>query len=279
MSEQTVYLNGTYLPLQEAKVSVLDRGFLFGDGVYEVIPVYGGRIFRAQEHLIRLKNSLQGIRLQNPYTDAEWLAIFAPFLDKSKDQYFYLQITRGVAPKRDHAFPEQVQPTVFVMCSDILPFAGKATGIKAITLEDTRWDLCHIKAITLLANILLRQAALDTGNAEAILLKHGEVTEGAASNVFAVIDGVLVTPLNNGAILAGITRDVILELAKRNGIPCREQKITLEALQGASEIWATSSTREIIPIVSLDGKPVGDGKPGALYQQMDALLQQEKLLS
>ncbi len=279
MSEQTVYLNGVYVPLQDAKVSVLDRGFLFGDGVYEVIPVYNGHIFRVHEHLKRLDNSLAAIRLENPYTSAQWLAIFEPFLDNSKDQYFYVQVTRGAAPKRDHAFPEQVQPTVFVMCSDIKPFEGKSTGIKAITLDDTRWELCNIKAITLLANILLRQEALDGGNAEAILVKQGYVTEGAASNIFAVIDGVLMTPLNNGAILPGITRDVILELARRNAIPCSEQVIALEALNSASEIWATSSTREIVPIIELDGKPVGGAKPGPLFKQMDALLQQEKSLS
>lgn len=278
MNEQIVYLNGEYLPLRDAKISVLDRGFLFGDGVYEVIPVYKGHIFRAKAHLGRLANSLQGIRLANPHTDAEWMALFEPFLDKTKDQYFYLQITRGVAASRDHGFPEQVTPTVFIMCSEIKPFAGKQTGISAITLDDTRWALCHIKAITLLANILLRQEALDAGSAEAILIKQGMVIEGAASNVFAVIDGVLVTPLNNGTILAGITREVILELAQHNAVPCREQMIPLSALQRASEIWVASSTREIIPIVALDGQPVADGKPGVIYQQIDALFQQEKMM-
>ena len=279
MSDQTVYLNGFYLPLQDAKISVLDRGFLFGDGVYEVIPVYNGHIFRIKEHLTRLDNSLKAIRLENPHTTAEWLAIFEPFLDSSKEQYFYVQITRGAASKRDHAFPDQVQPTVFVMCSDIKPFEGKVSGVKGVTLDDTRWELCQIKAITLLANILLRQEALDQGCAEAILIKQGYVTEGAASNVFIVIDGVLMTPLNNGAILPGITRDVILELARRNNIPCSEQVIAMEALESASEIWVTSSTREIIPVIELDGKPVADGKPGALFKQMDALLQNEKKIS
>ncbi len=276
MSETKVYLNGEYLPLADAKVSVLDRGFLFGDGVYEVIPVYSGNIFRVQEHLRRLNNSLDDIRLDNPHSSEEWLTIFEPFLDKSKDQSIYLQITRGVASKRDHAFPEQVKPTVFVMCSDIKPFEGKFTGIKAITLDDTRWQLCNIKAITLLANILLRQEAIDEGCAEAILIKQGYVTEGAASNVFVVIDGVLMTPLNDGAILPGITRDVILELAEKQQIPCSEQVIALEALNAASEIWVTSSTREIIPVVELDGRVIGDGKPGPLFTQMDALLQAEK---
>lgn len=276
MNETIVYLNGQYLPLFEAKVSVLDRGFLFGDGVYEVIPVYSGNIFRIQEHLKRLDNSLAEIRLDNPYSVEQWLTIFEAFLDKSKDQSIYLQITRGVAAKRDHAFPEQVKPTVFVMCSDIKPFEGKITGIKAITLDDTRWELCNIKAITLLANILLRQEAIDEGCAEAILVKQGYVTEGAASNVFVVIDGVLMTPPSNASILPGITRDVILELAGKNMISCSEQVISVEALALASEIWVTSSTREIIPVVELDGKKVGDGKPGPLFKQMDALLQAEK---
>lgn len=279
MAEQTVFLNGEYLPLAEAKISVMDRGFLFGDGVYEVIPVYAGRIFRTQEHLKRLNHSLTDIRLDNPYTPDEWEAIFQPFLDTSQDQSIYLQITRGIAEKRDHVFPEIVKPTVLVMCSEVKPFEGKFAGIKAVTLDDTRWELCHIKAITLLANILLRQEAIEEGCAEAILIKQGYVTEGAASNVFAVIDGVLMTPLNNGAILAGITRDVILELAAQNNIPFSEQIIALEALQQASEIWVTSSTREIVPVVELDGLKVGDGKPGALFRRMDTLLQAEKQLA
>ncbi len=276
MADLTVFLNGEYLPLAEAKISVMDRGFLFGDGVYEVIPVYAGRIFRIEEHLRRLNNSLTDIRLDNPYTPQEWQAIFQPLLVSDKDQSLYLQITRGIAEKRDHAFPEKVTPTVLVMCTEVKPFEGKFTGIKAVTLDDTRWDLCHIKAITLLANILLRQEAIDEGCAEAILIKQGYVTEGAASNVFAVIDGVLMTPLNNGAILAGITRDVILELAAQNNIPFSEQVIALEALQQATEIWVTSSTREIVPVVELDGLKVGDGKPGPLFRRMDTLLQAEK---
>ena len=185
-------------------------------------------------------------------------------------------MTRGVAEKRDHAFPAQITPTIFVMCTDITPFAGKYIGIKSVTVDDTRWQLCHIKAITLLANILLRQEAVDQGCAEAILVKNGYVIEGAASNLFAVIDGVLITPPKSNEILPGITRDVILELAEANNIPYREDIIALEALQTASEIWVASSTREILPVVELDGKPVADGKPGVVWQQMDALLQAYK---
>lgn len=275
MSEQ-VYLNGHYLPLAEAKISVLDRGFLFGDGVYEVIPAYNGRLFRLEDHVRRLNDSLAAIRLPIDYSVEQWLAIFQPMLDSDKDQYIYLQVTRGYAPKRDHGFPAQVVPTIFAMCSEIKPFAGRVSGVKAITLDDTRWQFCNVKAITLLANILLRQEALDQDCAEAILLRNGYVTEGAASNLFAVIEGELVTPPKNNEILPGITRDVIIELAQANGIGCREDVIALEALQEASELWVTSSTREIVPVVELDGKPVGDGKPGALWQRMDQLLQAYK---
>ena len=272
----TVYLNGEYLPLVDAKVSVLDRGFLFGDGVYEVIPVYAGRLFRFEDHVVRLNNSLREIRLALDKTVAEWQAIFQPMLDSSKDQYIYLQITRGVAPKRDHGFPEQLVPTVFAMCSDIKPFAGRVTGVKALTLDDTRWQMCHVKAITLLANILLRQHALDQDCAEAILVRNGYIVEGAASNVFAVIDDELITPPKNNEILPGITRDVILELADANNMPYREDVLALEALQNATELWVTSSTREIVPIIELDGNMVGSGQPGSVYQKMDQLLQAYK---
>ncbi len=271
-----VYLNGEYLPLAEAKVSVLDRGFLFGDGIYEVIPAYSGHLFRLENHIERLNNSLKGIRLELNYSVDAWQAIFQPLLESDKDQYIYLQITRGYAPKRDHGFPEQVVPTVFAMSSEIKPFPGKLTGIKAVTLDDNRWQLCNIKAITLLGNILLRQEALDRNSAEAILVKNGYVVEGAASNVFAVIDGELITPPKSNEILPGITRDVILELAQANNIPCREDIIALEALQEASEIWVTSSTREIVPVVELDGNTVADGKPGPVWHAMDQLLQAYK---
>jgi len=271
-----VYLNGDYLPLAEAKVSVLDRGFLFGDGVYEVIPAYAGRLFRLEDHIVRLNNSLAGIRLPLSYSVADWQAIFQPMLDSSKDQYIYLQVTRGYAAKRDHGFPEQIVPTVFAMCSEIKPFAGRVNGIRAVTLDDTRWQMCNIKAITLLANLLLRQDALDKDCAEALLVKDGYVTEGAASNLFAVIDGVLVTPAKNHEILPGITRDVILELAAANHVAYREDVISLEQLKAASEVWVTSSTREIVPVIELDGVAVGEGKPGPVWHTVDNLLQTYK---
>ncbi len=271
-----VYLNGEYLPLADAKVSVLDRGFLFGDGVYEVIPAYRGRLFRLEDHVARLNNSLNGIRLPLPLSVTDWEAIFRPLLENDIDQSVYLQITRGYAPKRDHGFPEQVVPTIFAMSSELKPFAGRTSGIKAVTLDDTRWQLCNIKAITLLGNILLRQEAIDQGGAEAILVRNGYVVEGAASNLFAVLDGELITPPKSHEILPGITRDVILELAAANNIPFREDVIALEALENASEVWVTSSIREIVPAVELDGRLIGDGKPGPIWKRMDDLLQAYK---
>ncbi len=273
---KTVYLNGQYLPLSDAKISVLDRGFLFGDGVYEVIPVYHGEFFCFDAHFERLENSLNLIRLENPHTREQWRELMTALIDTTKDQYIYLQVTRGYAEKRDHAFPEKVTPTVFIMCSDIVPFAGKNHGVKAVSLDEIRWSMCNIKAITLLPNILLRQQAVEQNCAEAILLKEGYVTEGAASNVFAVIDDVLVTPPKNNLILAGITRDVILEIAKQQGIPHNEDVISLDALKTASEIWLVSSTREILPVVELDGEKVAYGKVGRLWWVMNQLFQAYK---
>ncbi|MDO8843707.1 MAG: D-amino acid aminotransferase [Methylicorpusculum sp.] len=273
MDTKTVYLNGEYLPLNEAKVSVLDRGFLFGDGIYEVIPAYSGRLFRLQEHLERLENSLDSIRLVNPHSREQWSELLQPLLTPDQDQYIYLQITRGVAPKRDHAFPIPTVPTVFAMSSPIVPLPDLDQGVKAITVKDNRWGHCNIKAITLLANILQRQAAIDQGCAEAILVKEDYVTEGAASNIFVVLDGVLITPPKGPEILPGITRDLILEIAEANAISYCEDIIAFEALKSASEIWLTSSTREIIPVVNLDGADIADGKPGPLWHKMHQLYQ------
>jgi len=274
--DSQVYLNGEYLPLSEAKVSVLDRGFLFGDGVYEVIPSYSGDLFRMQDHLDRLQASMSRVRLELSYDFEQWLDILTPLLDKTKDQYIYLQITRGVAPKRDHAFPKSPHPTVFAMCSDIKAFAGVETGVKAMTMEDSRWEMCDVKATTLLANVLLRQKAIEQGCAEAILHRQGYVTEGAASNLFAVIDGILLTPEKTAEILPGITRQVILELAKENNFKMSEEVISLEALQSATEIWITSSTREIVPVIELDSVKVGDGEPGPVFNKMNQLFQEYK---
>jgi D-alanine transaminase len=275
-TDSRVYLNGEYLPLSEAKVSVLDRGFLFGDGVYEVIPSYSGNLFRMQDHLDRLQDSMSRIRLELAYDFRQWLDILTPLLDKAKDQYIYLQITRGGAPKRDHAFPKNPVPTIFAMCSAIKPFAGVESGVKALTMEDSRWEMCNVKATTLLANVLLRQQAIEQGGAEAILYRNGHVTEGAASNLFAVIDGILITPKKTAEILPGITRQVILELAAKNGFQVSEEIISLDALQTASEIWITSSTREIVPVIELDSAKIGEGIPGSVFKKMNQLFQEYK---
>lgn len=272
--DSVVYLNGEYLPLDQAKVSVLDRGFLFGDGVYEVIPVYGGKPLRLAEHLRRLDRSLSGIRMVSPLSDGEWAEIFGRLIDGREDQYIYLQVTRGAAPKRDHAIPAEIQPTVFVMRSLIAPIP--LDGIRAVTLDDIRWRCCNIKAITLLANVLLRQDAVDKGAAEAILVRDGWVTEGAASNIFIVRDGVLVTPPKSKELLPGITRDLVLELARESGIPAEERTFRLEELKAADEIWMTSSTREVLAVIELDGATVGDGTPGPIWRRIQAIYQTYK---
>ena len=274
-----VHLNGRNLPAEEACVPVLDRGFIFGDGVYEVIPVFGGHPFRLDEHLQRLENSLSEVRIPSPHTRGEWTTLIRNLIDANGggDQSLYLQVTRGPAA-RDHALPENPAPTVFAMSNPLRPPAPEVLeqGIEAITLDDIRWSRCHIKAISLLPNILLRQTALDAGATEAILTRDGQATEGAASNLFAVLDGELRTPPKGPRLLPGITRDVILELAAANGIPHREADIRAEDLAHASEVWVTSSTREILPVTTLDGKAVGNGRPGPVFRRMYDLYQANK---
>lgn len=275
-----VYLNGEFLPARDAKVSVLDRGFLFADGVYEVIPVYGSRLFRLEHHLQRLDQSLAGIRLANPLLHRRWAEILHGLVEKSGggDQSLYLQVTRGVAPTRDHTFPKEVHPTVFAMSQPLeeAPEQQLREGITAITVEDIRWKLCDIKAITLLPNVLLRQQAVEAGAAEAILIRDGDVTEGAASNVFVVIRGHVVTPPKGKLLLPGITRDLVVELCRGHGIPCSESPVSLPQLRAADEIWLTSSNREVIAVTRLDGMPVSGGRPGPLWQKVMQLYRDYK---
>ncbi|MGD8785558.1 MAG: D-amino acid aminotransferase [Thioalkalispiraceae bacterium] len=279
MSDPLVYLNGEFLPLSEAKIPVLDRGFIFGDGIYEVIPVYAKRLFRLDEHLIRLNNNLVATRIPNPYPESEWKKILSQIVMKSEseDQSVYLQITRGVA-KRDHAFPDDVTPTVFVMSSPLVVTDEVSFnhGIAAITLDDIRWQYCNIKAITLLPNILLRQTAIDEGAQEAILVRDGEVTEGAASNIFIVIDGVIKTPPKSSHLLPGITRDLVVELAHEHKLECIEENFSRPELEAAEEIWLTSSMKEIMPIVKLNDEIVADGKPGKITRKMYDIYQSYK---
>ncbi len=282
----TVYLNGKFMPLEEAYIPVLDRGFIFGDGVYEVIPVYSKHTFRVSEHLKRLQSSLDGIRLSNPHNEAEWTKLITELIagNAGDDQYLYLHITRGVA-KRDHAFPQPpVQPTVFMMSSPLLPPASEllAKGVSAVTAEDNRWLRCDIKAISLLPNVLLRQQAVDAGCAETLLIRKGNdstgdfMTEGAASNIFLVKNGTLLAPPKDNLMLPGITYDVVLEIAAANKIPYQVRKIAKSEVFDADELLLTSSTKEVLPITTLDGKPVGTGRPGAMFTRMHSLYQNFK---
>jgi D-alanine transaminase len=276
---KTVYLNGEFVAADEAKVSVFDRGFLLGDGVYEVIPVYQGHCFQLAGHLRRLQNSLDGVRMKNPMSSSQWQNIIEQLIEKNGggDQSVYLQVTRGVAP-RDHTFPEGVEPSAFVMSNPLKPVPEfyKTEGIKAITVPDIRWMNCHIKAITLLPNSLLRQQAQDVGAQEALLIRDDYLTEGSASNAYAVIDGAIHTAPKDARVLPGITRDVVEQLAKQAGIAFIEQPVSEAALRKADEIWISSSTREVVPVTTLDGQAVGTGKPGPVWQQIDALYQQFK---
>ncbi len=274
-----VYLNGKFVTAEDAKVSAFDRGFIFGDGVYEVIPVYGGRPFRLLQHLSRLKNSLDAVGISNPLTNERWTKIIDELIgDAGKtDQAIYLQVTRGAAP-RDHAFPKDISPTVFAY-SKPMTYPGETeleNGVAAVTTADIRWRRCDIKAIALLANVVLRQQAIEQGKAEAILIHDQHVTEGAASNIFVVKDGVIYTPPKGDQILPGITRDLVVELANRNGIDCRETGITEQQLRNADEVWMTSSTKEILSIVEIDGHIVGDGKRGPVHKRLYSLYQAYK---
>jgi len=282
--DRRIYLNGEYMALADANISVLDRGFLLGDSIYEVIPIFAGKPFRLKHHLQRMDNSLGSIRIENPHTPDEWKAIITelvsqyPDPDNNLDQSLYIHITRGISPIRDHVFPGPITPSVFVMSSPInyakLPDPEK--GISAVTIDDIRWKLCCIKATTLLPNVLARQAAAEQDAAEAIMIRDGLALEGAASNLFIVKDGVLITPPKGNELLPGITRDLVLELAENNTINYKEDSITLEDLQNADEIWLTSSVREIIPVTELDGKKLEGTHPGPLWRQMRGLYDQYK---
>ncbi len=278
MSE-IVYLNGEFMPLEKAHIPVLDRGFIFGDGVYEVIPVYSHHPFRLPEHLKRLQHSLDGIRLANPMDDAGWTGLIRDIVARNAgdDQSVYLQVTRGVA-RRDHAFPKNVKPTVFMMSSPLVTPAAEVveSGVRAITATDFRWLKCDVKSVSLLGNCLLRQAAVDADAVETVLFRDGYLTEASASNVFVVKNGKLLAPPKNHLVLPGITYDVVLELAAANGIPVEVREIPEQEVRGADELWLSSSTKEVLAITSLDGRPVGNGKPGAMFHKIHRLYQDFK---
>ena len=266
------YLNGEVTTLERAAVSPLDRGFLLGDGVYEVIPCYGGTPFRLDAHLRRLQDSLAACRIRDPLTPERWRAILGEVCEANGggDLALYLQVTRGCAQTRAHEFPDGVEPTVFVMASPLPSRHAEPEGLRAVVREDPRWARCDIKAIALLPNVLLRQEAVDTGADEAILQRDGVLTEGAASTVFIARDGVVATPRLHRGLLPGITREVIRELAERHGLPCETRTITVDELRSADEVWLSSATKEVAPVIAIDGQAVGDGNPGPLYRRMRA---------
>lgn len=280
MSSSICYLNGEYLPLQQASIPVLDRGFIFGDGIYEVIPVFSGNIFRLEQHLHRLDTNLDAIRIQQPLVMQQWQDVIQQLIEKNPstgDQSIYLQITRGVA-KRDHVFPQNTVPTVFMMINPLKTPSRQSLhkGLSVITLDDIRWQNCNIKSTSLLGNILLKQQAADSDADEAILLREGVITEGSASNVFIVNGGIIKTPIKTRYLLPGITRDLVVELANTHKLACEEITLRLEELEQADEIWLSSSTRDIAPVCSCNNRLVGNGKPGPLWQTMYTIFQDYK---
>ena len=275
-----VFLNGGFVRLEDAKVSVLDRGFIFGDGVYEVVPVYSKVPFRLDEHLARLERSLSAVGIRNPHTPEQWRGFVAGLIERQsfEDQAVYFQVTRGVAP-REHAFPKDpVAPTVFMMASPLVnpPAEQVERGAAAVSARDNRWLRCDIKSISLIGNVLLRQLSAEAAAAETILFRDGKLTEASASNVFIVKGGVIQGPPKNALILPGITYDVVVELARAAGMPIELRDIAEAEVRAADEIFVTSSSKEVLAIVELDGRRVGDGRPGPAFRRMYRLYQDFK---
>ena len=271
------HLDGSYLPLADARVSPLDRAFLFGDAVYEVIPVYGRRPFRLREHLDRLNRSLAGIGMAPPRTHAEWAAMCSRLLeqDGARESYIYLQVTRGGELGRNHAWPDGLRPTVFayVTALDPTPAALLEKGVSAVTAADIRWARRDIKSTALLANVLLKKLAVDAGAFETIMIENGELTEGSSTTVHVIQDAVIHAPANGHHILPGTTRDVVWDLAARLNIPCRAGPVPESMLRSAQEIWLSFATRGLLAVTSLDGRPVGAGRPGPMWRRVSEAFQ------
>ncbi len=277
------YLNGHYGPVRDARVSVLDRGFIFGDGVYEVLPVYGGKIFRFEQHMARLQRSLGELRIGNPLTSAEWLTIARRLIQSQIDgggsvnQLVYIQITRGVAV-RDHVMPANLTPTVFVMVSDMkLPTpAQREQGVACVTADDFRWEKAHIKSTSLLGAVFSRQISADAGALETVMFRDGMLSEGAASNVWVVKGGKLMGPPKDNLVLEGIRFSLLEDICREQGIAYELRSITRAEVLDADELLLSSATKEVLPITRLDGQPVGTGKPGTVYARLYAGYQQAK---
>lgn len=270
------FLNGSYLPLKDARISPLDRGFLYADGVYEVMPVYGGRPFRFGAHADRLTRSLGALRMEDPHTREEWRAILGALVERNGggEQYVYWQVTRGAQSGRTHAPLPDIPRTVFAFGAPLPPVTAATleAGVACVTAADTRWARCDVKSVALLANVLLRQESIDAGAAETILLRDGELTEASASAVHVLVGRELLTPPNSHQILPGTTRSVVEEMATRAGLPWRSAPVTEAQLRAADEIWLSAATREVQAVTRLDGHAVGAGEPGphwrAVYEEL-----------
>ena len=279
MNTPIAHFNGKFLPLDEIRISPLDRGFLFGDGVYEVIPVYEGVALRAKEHYERLQRSMDEIGLRNPHAVDEWMALTDQLLAHHPgDQSVYVQVTRGTQPKRDHVIPKNPAPTVFMMC---YPLASPSreqveNGVACVTARDFRWEKCHIKSTSLLGNVLARQVSADAGAIETLLLREGFLTEASASNAFVVKNGIVAAPPRDNLILMGITYDLLARLAEEGAIRLEMRPIPEAELRAADEVWLSSSTKEVLAVTTLDGMAVGSGKPGPIFRRMHALFQEHK---
>jgi D-alanine transaminase len=279
MNDPLVYLNGVMTPLSEAKIPVLDRGFIFGDGIYEVIPIYQRKLFRAEHHMARLLRSLASIGITNPHTKEEWMALIGQVVSAhpADDQMVYLHITRGVA-KRAHAFPKDITPTVFIMTNPIvLPSAAaRKDGVACVSMEDKRWLRCEIKSISLLGNVLAAQNAAENDAVESIQFRDGFLTEASSSNVWIVKDGEVMGPPKDNLILEGIRYGLIEELCAAGGITLSARRITREEVFAADEVLLTSATKEVLAVSTIDGLPVGKGVPGPIYAKLYAAYQQAK---
>jgi D-alanine transaminase len=277
--DQIVFLNGEFIPLGDAKVSVLDRGFVFGDGVYELIPVYAGEPFRLPHHLVRLQRSLDGIGLSNPNTDTQWEALVRSLVGRQPyaNQGVYFQVTRGVA-KRDHTFPKDVAPTVFMMSNPLVTPSREMVdqGVAVVTAEDNRWHRCDLKTISLLGNVLMRQLAADHDAVETVMFRDGLLTEASASNVLIVIGGEIVMPPKDNWILPGITYDATTEFARDAGLPLAVRPVPKAEALAADEMWLSSSTKEVLAVTRVDGKPFGGGRPGPVFRRMWEIFQAKK---
>ena len=277
--DQLVYLNGEFVLLADARVSVLDRGFIYGDGVYEVIPIYARQPFRMPHHLKRLQYSLDGIRLANPHTEREWdtlvreLAAKQPF----SEQALYLQVTRGIA-KRDHAFPPGVPQTVFMMSNPLsLPTREQIeSGVAVVTADDNRWLRCDLKTTSLIGNVLMRQFAVDRNAIETVMFRDGDLTEASASNVMIVKNGIVIAPPKDNLILPGITYDATLDIAREASVPLEVRRVTREEALGADEMWLSSSTKEVLAVTNVDGRPFAGGKPGPVFRRVWTAFQNAK---